>query len=232
MINAGPVNPGTRRDLQADAQLLYSSILSHLCPAGGPPIPGLFIGFARSPTPSVRKAAIRMQGRDSSTRTDSQLIPSSPQGRDRSSLRHSSRSNPAGSTPKARCAGIQAASKPKRAIVIMVPPSTSGSRGVARYTICANTRLAITPSSNPTADPDSSKTRGRPSAESIRWTGWAPRATRMPNSLIRFETEYIAVPKTPVTASTAASRPKTPRLAVATRAGNKTRPWRPASCGM
>jgi hypothetical protein len=93
---------------------------------GGPPIPGLFIGFTRSPIPSFRKAAIRTHGQDSSARTASLLISSSPQGRDRSSLRHSSRSNPAGSTPRARCAGIQAASKPNRAIVIIVPPSTSG----------------------------------------------------------------------------------------------------------
>ena len=76
---------------------------------------------------------------------------------------------------QARCTGIRAASKPNRAIVTIVPPSTSGPHGVARYTICANTRLAITPSSNPTAEPDSSKTRGRPSAEPIRWTGWAER---------------------------------------------------------
>ena len=46
----------------------------------------------------------------------------------------------------------------------------------------------------------------------------------MPNSLIRFETEYMVKPKTPVTASIAANKPITPRLAVATLAGNNTNP--------
>jgi len=40
---------------------------------------------------------------------------------------------------------------------------------------------------------------------------------------MRFETEYIAIPNIPVTASIAASKPITPRLAVATRVGNKTK---------
>jgi hypothetical protein len=65
VINTGPVNPGTGRDLQADAQLLYSSIFPTYAQPGGPPIPGLFIRFMRSPIPSVRKAPIRMHGRDS-----------------------------------------------------------------------------------------------------------------------------------------------------------------------
>ena len=56
----------------------------------------------------------------------------------------------------------------------------------------------------------------------MSWTGWAPTATRIPNSLIRFETEYIAIPKTPVTASMTANKPITPSVAVATRAGNNT----------
>jgi hypothetical protein len=44
---------------------------------------------------------------------------------------HSSRSRLAGSIPRARRAGIHAASSPNRAIVAVTPPSTRGSRGVA-----------------------------------------------------------------------------------------------------
>jgi hypothetical protein len=40
---------------------------------------------------------------------------------------------------------------------------------------------------------------------------------------MRCDTEYIAIPKISVMASIAAIKPITPRLAVATRAGNKTR---------
>ena len=69
---------------------------------------------------------------------------------------------------KARCAGIQIANNPKVVIVAMTAAKTNGSRGVAKYTICANIWLATTPRSKPAAEPESNSMSGRLNAVRAR----------------------------------------------------------------
>ena len=66
---------------------------------------------------------------------------------------------------KARCAGMQIATKPKSVMVAITPTKTKGSRGVASYTICANNWLATAPNSRPALEPENSRMSGRLKAE-------------------------------------------------------------------
>src|ERR1035441_5504565 len=102
--------------------------------------------------------------------------------------RHSSRMSLDGSTASARQAGMADAAMPSSAIVSTAPPTTTGSRGFARYTICPNNRLAKTPDSRPSTDPTASSTIGRPTAALLTCVWRAPNDTRMPNSFFRWLT--------------------------------------------
>src|SRR5205807_8493222 len=82
----------------------------------------------------------------------------------RAKANHSSRRRIAGSMERARWAGIQVATSPSKAIARTTPANTSGSRGVAWYTMKARTRLARIPSSNPAVEPNASNLKARPKA--------------------------------------------------------------------
>src|SRR5437660_3464342 len=131
---------------------------------------------------------------------------------------HSSRSRIKGSTDSARCAGIHVASSPSNDIAKTTPTNTSGSRGVAEYTMKASTRLARIPRSNPATEPKVSNLNARPNALCNTSLRRAPKAMRIPSSRSRLLTEYAAIPKMPVIASIAPITPNTPNAIVAMRA--------------
>src|ERR1700730_18081748 len=135
-------------------------------------------------------------------------------------LIQSSRRRITGSSDRARCAGIHVARRPSNAIAKTTPANTSGSRGVAWYTMEASTRLARMPRSNPATETEAINLNGSPSAACTTSLGCAPRAIRIPNSRLRLLTEYAAKPKMPVTDSIAPRTPSTPSESVAMREGN------------
>src|SRR5690349_8608709 len=135
---------------------------------------------------------------------------------------HSSRSKTSGSMDSARWAGIHVASKPSSAIESTTPVSTTGSRGVAWYTMNASTLDASSPSSKPVTEPNASSLMARPKAACRTSLRCAPSAIRIPSSRMRLLTEYAAMPKIPVIESTAPMMPSTPSAMVATRGANST----------
>jgi hypothetical protein len=98
---------------------------------------------------------------------------------------------------------------------IIIAPTAPKRRGVARRSLIHKKcqQPARQHSQNQARSRSSNQNEQRPAPAQTASVAHAGRRvqTRIPSSRSRFDTEYAAIPKTPVTASKAASSPITPR---------------------